>query len=72
MAIKGQGTGTVLKKCKCAAKARCGHGWTLRYWADGKQPEAVAISTISPGTVITIANWRQYQQFMPDGMITLF
>jgi hypothetical protein len=36
------------------------------------QPKAVAITTIPPGTVITIANWRQYQQFMPDGMITLF
>lgn len=24
------------------------------------------------GTKITMANWRQYQQFMPDGMIELF
>lgn len=28
--------------------------------------------TISPGTVITMQNWRQYQQFMPAGMIDLF
>jgi hypothetical protein len=39
MAIKGQGTGTVLKKCKCPVPTRCGHGCTLRYWADGKQHE---------------------------------
>lgn len=24
--------GTVLKKCQCASKTRCPHGWTLRYW----------------------------------------
>jgi Protein of unknown function (DUF1329) len=31
-----------------------------------------ASSAIPLGTVITTANWRQYQQFMPDGMVTLF
>jgi hypothetical protein len=40
MAIKGShGSGTVLKKCDCANQARCEHGWTLRYWVDGKQHE---------------------------------
>ena len=29
-------------------------------------------ATIPPGTVITAQNWRQYSQFMPDGMIVLF
>ena len=31
-----------------------------------------AESTIPVGTVITTANWRNYGQFMPDGMVTLF
>jgi Protein of unknown function (DUF1329) len=29
-------------------------------------------SRIAPGTRITIENWRQYSQFMPDGMQALF
>ena len=29
-------------------------------------------ATIAPGTKITMQNWRQYQQFMPFGMIELF
>ena len=36
---KIQGSGTVLKKCGCQTKRTCPHGWTLRYWADGKQRE---------------------------------
>lgn len=31
--------GTILKKCSCQSKRTCRHGWTLRYWADGKQAE---------------------------------
>src|SRR6266478_2041636 len=27
---------------------------------------------IPPGTKITMQNWQQYKQFMPDGMILLF
>ena len=34
-----QRQGTILKKCKCANQERCGHKWTLRYWADGRQRE---------------------------------
>jgi integrase len=34
-----QRQGTILKKCKCANQDRCGHKWTLRYWADGRQRE---------------------------------
>lgn len=34
-----KGSGTVLKKCTCTTKKTCPHGWTLRYWADGKQRE---------------------------------
>jgi hypothetical protein len=29
-------------------------------------------SSIPPGTIITLANWRQYKQFMPQGMQVLF
>jgi len=29
-------------------------------------------ATIPPGTKITMQNWQQYSQFMPDGMIDLF
>jgi integrase len=32
-------SGTILKKCDCRTKKTCPHGWTLRYWADGKQRE---------------------------------
>ena len=33
---------------------------------------AVATPSIPVGTVITTHNWRQYKDFMPDGMVTLF
>ena len=33
---------------------------------------AAAISSIAPGTAITMDNWRQYRDFMPDGVIALF
>jgi hypothetical protein len=28
--------------------------------------------TIPPGTAITMQNWQQYKQYMPDGMVALF
>jgi len=28
--------------------------------------------SIPPGTTVTTQNWRQYKQFMPDGMQALF
>jgi Protein of unknown function (DUF1329) len=31
-----------------------------------------AENTIPPGTKITMQNWQQYKQFMPDGMVALF
>src|SRR5215472_3414994 len=31
-----------------------------------------AAAPIPPGTTINIQNWRQYRQFMPDGMAALF
>ena len=34
-----QRQGTILKKCGCAKPETCGHKWTLRYWADGRQRE---------------------------------
>src|SRR5712692_534034 len=33
---------------------------------------AGAHATIPPGTTITMQNWQQYKQFMPDGMVALF
>src|SRR5277367_4748797 len=36
------------------------------------QAAASDTATIPIGTVITNSNWQQYQQFMPDGMVTLF
>jgi hypothetical protein len=42
---------------------------------DASPADAVApsfASTIAPGTTITMANWQQHKQFMPDGMIALF
>ena len=32
----------------------------------------VGSDTIAPGTVITMANWQKYRDFMPDGVIALF
>jgi len=42
--------------------------------AAGANPAASADSaaTIPPGTRITMQNWSQYRQFMPDGMVDLF
>ena len=31
-----------------------------------------ATALIPPGTAITMQNWQQYRQFMPDGMAALF
>ncbi len=38
----------------------------------GGASTSAAPATIPPGTVITMANWQKYRQFMPDGMIDLF
>ena len=35
-------------------------------------PSDGAAATIAPGTRITMQNWQQYSQFMPDGMVDLF
>jgi integrase len=43
-----RGTGTILKKCECSSKTRCPHGWTLRYWVNGKQREKTFKDTIGP------------------------
>jgi hypothetical protein len=31
-----------------------------------------AAATIPPGTTITMSNWQQFRDFMPDGMVALF
>src|ERR1700733_12167168 len=33
---------------------------------------AAAGDSIPPGTTITMQNWQQFQQYMPDGMVALF
>ncbi len=41
--------------------------------AASANPPALALSPqIPPGTKITMQNWNQYRNFMPDGMIDLF
>jgi hypothetical protein len=39
---------------------------------ESAQSAANGNSTIAPGTVITVQNWQNYRQFMPDGMAALF
>lgn len=43
---RGSGTGVVLKKCDCKVKRTCAHGWTLRYYIDGKQKEQTFKDTV--------------------------
>jgi hypothetical protein len=59
----------------------------LAYAADNSAPASVPLAPpsgngsiaagaaavqIAPGTKITMQNWQQYRQFMPDGMVELF
>ena len=41
---------------------------TMKAWLDATKSQG----TIAPGTKISMANWQQYKQFMPVGMIALF
>src|ERR1700722_5522429 len=60
MPIKGgHGSGTILKKCKCANQARCPHGWTLRYWAAGKQHEKAFRDTIGPDNRVRYGSGKE-------------
>ena len=36
------------------------------------QLDGSTTGTIPPGTTITMQNWQQYKQYMPDGMVALF
>src|SRR5690348_13848332 len=36
------------------------------------RPDGSMSGAIPPGTVITMQNWQQYRQYMPDGMAALF
>lgn len=38
----------------------------------GRAQAASGANLILPGTIITLQNWQQYKQFMPDGMQRLF
>ena len=52
------------------------YGWLAGAGAWAAENDAsgttLATASIAPGTVITMANWRQYRDFMPDGLIALF
>jgi hypothetical protein len=39
---------------------------------DAARQSPAGTDTIPPGTVITMENWRDYRQFMTDGMVALF
>ncbi len=42
-------------------------------WSSALSQEAAGEqAALPPGTKITIQNWQQYKQFMPDGMVALF
>lgn len=47
-----------------------------RVWAGNSDAAPLAAAApakiISPGTVITMSNWQQYKEFMPDTMVGLF
>ena len=44
-----------------------------RAQANPPPPAAASSGSESPvGTTITMQNWRDYQNYMPDGMIALF
>jgi Protein of unknown function (DUF1329) len=49
-----------------------GGGSTLFAGNDSSAPMDGATVPIPPGTMITMANWTQYRDFMPDGMVGLF
>jgi integrase len=59
VAIKGQGTGTIFKGCDCENKARCSHGWTLRYWADGKQTNRTFRDTTGPDNEVRYGSGKK-------------
>lgn len=40
--------------------------------ASAVPPAAASNDSIPPGTVITMQNWQQFQQFMPEGMAAFF
>jgi hypothetical protein len=40
--------------------------------ATGSDRTPAVAAQIAPGTKITLQNWQQYQQYMPDGMVDLF
>jgi len=40
--------------------------------SDGSPSSAFQEDSIPPGTRITMQNWENYKQFMPDGMLWLF
>jgi Protein of unknown function (DUF1329) len=46
--------------------------WAAETNDSGARADGDPIPSIAPGTVITMANWQKYRDFMPEGMITLF
>lgn len=69
---------TLVVLCVFAFSARFGFAQGTTTPADisksvtQKDDGASSTEAISPGTAITMANWRDYRAFMPDVMISLF
>src|SRR5207244_10366096 len=40
--------------------------------ANGPDHAPQSADTIPPGTIITMQNWQNFRQFMPDGMAAMF
>ena len=64
--MKGAGFLTVaIAALICAAPTLCRAG-------DAATASQSASATIAPGTQVNMSDWRDYQRFMPDGMVALF
>jgi integrase len=54
--------GTILKKCKCADQERCGHKWTLRYWANDRQSEVSFADVVDGSGRVRFGSGRKLAQ----------
>jgi hypothetical protein len=60
------------KPAASAAAPNAAGGANAQVATPGADDAAGTWTGIAPGTAITIHNWQQYEQFMPDGMVALF
>jgi integrase len=54
--------GKILKKCKCADQERCGHKWTLRYWANDRQREVSFADVVDGSGRVRFGSGRKLAQ----------